>query len=127
MPMARAFHERGDLMRRPTAITAGLVAAAMLLAITTGGTSAAKPDRGDSYPPFSNACAKAGGTVTPTVFGSQLTSLTCTKPNPPGLSADDVDRLTRACKPVGGIYSALDHPTPTLDAFNCVLVQLIPS
>ncbi len=107
-----------------TAVATGLVAAGMVLAVVTGGAVAAKP--ADHYPPFSNACDKAGGTVSATVFGDQLASLACAKPNPPGLDAGDVDKLTRACKPVGGIASSVAR-SGSGDTFVCVLMQLIPS
>jgi hypothetical protein len=77
-----------------------MLAAAILLAGTAFTASAAQPDV-LRFPPFSNSCLKAGGTVGQPEFSQsgELVSISCVKPSE--FSSEGVERLERACRQLG--------------------------
>jgi hypothetical protein len=91
--------------RTVKAVTSGLVAGAISLGATAG-ASAKQPD--PAFPPFTNACLKAGGSVGQTIFSEagQLLRINCAKPDPPGFSSQEQERLIRACSQLGANLGA---------------------
>jgi hypothetical protein len=82
------------------AVAAGLGAVAMFPGVIAGTASADQPD-GQRFPPFSNACLKVGGDMQEPFVDpdtGQLLAIGCQKPDPPGFSPQEIDRVARACR-----------------------------
>jgi hypothetical protein len=82
------------------AVASGLGAVAMFLGVTAGSASATQPD-GQRFPPFSNACLKVGGSMLEPFFDpgtGQLLGVGCVKPDPPGFSPQEIERVARGCR-----------------------------
>jgi hypothetical protein len=93
-------------MNRTVETVAGCLVAGAISLGATAGASAKQTD--PAFPPFSNACLKAGGTVSQANFSQagQLVSVSCTKPFPAEFSSEETERVLRACGQLGANLGA---------------------